>query len=490
MCVPVVADPERAGRCLDSLARSEGREQIEVVVMANGLLPEDRRILEERDDVVVVRSGTNLGFAGGNNRAAEVARGRYLLLLNDDSTVESDCVGRLVATAEHDRTIGAVGGRILSDDGTVQEAGSVLWNDGWATHVGAGLPGDTLRYFYVRDTDYCSANGLLVRKEAWDAVGGLEERYHPAYFEDADLCMKLRRSGYRIVHEPRARLTHLEGQSTSRRYRNFLLRRNRLRFLEAWGPELACLPDRPAVPDEVAIERAVCRARGSPPRVLLALGATTSENGGGLRAAAEQLAQRGWAVTVVPTPSTASPSLRTERLVDLGVDIRDDIEETLATVGTDFEAVVTTRTAALPHPVIRPDGSPPPAITVSSGGETGPPTISERVARVARRGPVSPRPSPVTSSFVDGEQAQRGSGVPGAAAGVGDLADGEATGALAERARQAERELRAVTAELEVKNEYIADLEGQVDALSARLHAFPQERIKIWVARRLRRAPQ
>ena len=91
----------------------------------------------------------------------------------------------------------------------------MLWSDGWVAHVGAGLPADSTAYQYVRYVDYVSANGLLVDRQAWDAVGGLDERYFPAYYEDVDLCLALWDHGYRVAYEPRARLRHLESQSTS-----------------------------------------------------------------------------------------------------------------------------------------------------------------------------------------------------------------------------------------------------------------------------------
>ena len=237
---------------------------------------------------------------GGTTWPPTTPSGRYLLLLNDDSTVVGGCVERLLATAEADPTIGAVGCRILSADGSVQEAGSVLWHDGWATHVGAGLPGDTDRFAYVRDVDYASANGLLVRTTAWEAVGGLDERYFPAYFEDADLCLTLRRHHYRVVYEPRARLIHLEGQSTSRRYRNFLLRHNRDLFVAKWKDELAARACRPACPMTSPSSGPSTGHGAHLPRVLVVGRRAGAEGDSSIEDVAEQLARQGWAVTLVP----------------------------------------------------------------------------------------------------------------------------------------------------------------------------------------------
>ena len=93
--------------------------------------------------------------------------GEYLVFLNDDSTIEPDFLEHLMATVESDPSIGAVGSRIALPDGTLQEAGSVIWNNGSTTHIGLGLPTDTKRFNYLRDADYVSANGFLIRRSAW-----------------------------------------------------------------------------------------------------------------------------------------------------------------------------------------------------------------------------------------------------------------------------------------------------------------------------------
>jgi GT2 family glycosyltransferase len=268
VCILVLDDTARALICLDSLRRPGAiPPRTELVVVANGTPHDQLDALMAHDDVVLVVNDVNLGFAGGCNQAASVARARLLIFLNDDSTVENGCIDALVRASSTDPSIGAVGARIVSGDGTLQEAGSVLWRDGSTTHVGDGLPPDSAAFQESRDVDYASANGLLVTRGAWDAVGGFDERFYPAYFEDVDLCLALAARGFRVRYEPQARVVHQGSQSTTGVYRLFLLIRNRQRLVEKWGGALERFDPRPqkdAGPKfEAAVRKAAIRAASS-----------------------------------------------------------------------------------------------------------------------------------------------------------------------------------------------------------------------------------
>jgi GT2 family glycosyltransferase len=271
VCILVLEQPDLAQRCLDSLRRPGGSPQgTEFVVVANGTPTDRLERLTSGDDVVLVVNHENLGFPQGCNQAASVAKAPILLFLNDDSTVDTYCVEALVGAVSADSSIGAVGARIVSLDGVLEEAGSVIWRDGSAAHVGKGLPSGSQAYLQQRDVDYSSANGLLIRRDVWDVVGGFDERYFPAYFEDVDLCLALAAHGYRVRYEPGARVFHRGSQSTSLIYREFLLSRNQRKLVEKWGRELDRFEPRPVKdsgPDfDAAMERAIRLAAtgGSP----------------------------------------------------------------------------------------------------------------------------------------------------------------------------------------------------------------------------------
>lgn len=283
VCVLVLADVGRIDACLDSV-RTATVLPVETVVVANGTPPSMLAGLAARDDIVLVRSPANLGFAGGNNLAARCSQGPHLVFLNDDSILAPKAIDHLVARAESDPAIGAVGCRILSTDGSLQEAGAVLWQDGTAALVGRGEPGAAGRYTEPRDVDYCSANGFLVERAAWDVVGGFDLGYHPAYYEDVELCLSLWEHGYRVVYEPSARLTHSESSSTTAPYKAFLLERHRRRLVDRWSTALSELEPQPLAERAAAIARAVARppagTRAVPPGTTTDDGSRMSGNRG------------------------------------------------------------------------------------------------------------------------------------------------------------------------------------------------------------------
>ncbi len=270
VCVLVLADVGRIGACLDSV-RAATVLPVETVVVANGTPPSVLAGLAARDDIVLIPSPANLGFAGGNDLAARCSQGAHLVFVNDDSVLAPEAIDHLVARAESDPAIGAVGCRVLSTDGSLQEAGSVLWKDGTAALVGRGEPGAAGRYTEPRDVDFCSANGFLVVRAAWDAVGGFDPCFNPAYYEDVDLCLALRERGYRVVYEPAARITHAESTSTTAPYKTFLIERHRRQLVDRWSTVLATLEPPPLAERAAAIARAVARppagTRAVPPDV-------------------------------------------------------------------------------------------------------------------------------------------------------------------------------------------------------------------------------
>lgn len=156
-------------------------------------------------------------FSALNNVAAREARGEYLCLLNNDvSMTDPDWLHHLVRQARRPE-VGAVGARLHYPDGTVQHAGVVLGVGGGAAHAHRGLPPGEPGYFHRADlpqfVSAVTAACLVVKRDKFLAVGGLDEEAFAVAFNDVDLCVRLNAAGWQSLYEPRAQLLHHESKS-------------------------------------------------------------------------------------------------------------------------------------------------------------------------------------------------------------------------------------------------------------------------------------
>ena len=297
-------------RCLASLARQPSDVPFETVVVLNGAVDEVVDLVRNRvTGARVVVSRVNLGFGGGANRAAAETSTEFLVFLNDDTEVAEGWLQPLLATADARPDAAILGSRTLNTRGHLLEAGALVWRNGSVWHLGRGLPATTPRYRYLRRVDYVSGSSLVVRRSAWDAVGGFDRTYFPGYYEDVDLCFAVARLGLCVLFEPRSIVRHNESSSLDQRYKEFVSGRNRRRFCSKWQPELGRLlpePDDMAAiaprAEEVdglpAVQASVLAARRLRRRALVAPFHSNNDDGAARRGV-EALAAGGWAVTTV-----------------------------------------------------------------------------------------------------------------------------------------------------------------------------------------------
>ncbi|WP_395698914.1 glycosyltransferase [Aquabacterium sp.] len=229
-------------QCLQALADSRGVD-FETLVVDNASSDRVPQLLERVSGARLLPQRENLGFLRAVNLAAAEARGEYLLLLNNDALVEPDTLAHAVARLDGDPRIGAVGGPILLWDGRLQEAGSIIWRDGSCLGYGRGESPDAGPYRFLREVDYCSGAFLLLRRERFASMGGFDDAYAPAYYEESDLCARLWEAGQAVVFDPKVRIRHFEFASDDGQGRAIALQaRNRLRFAEKHPAFLAARP--------------------------------------------------------------------------------------------------------------------------------------------------------------------------------------------------------------------------------------------------------
>jgi GT2 family glycosyltransferase len=198
-------------RCLRSLAREAERGvAVEIVIIDNGSTDRTQELTARVRGVTTIRHGHNAGYLAACNEAAALARGRHLLLVNSDVVVREGALAAAVARLDSAPDIAAVGGRLVLPSGRLQEAGGIVWADGTTTGYGRGKRPDAAAFTHRRDVDYCSAAFLLTRRDVWQRLGGFAEVFTPAYYEDADYCLRLWAAGWRVVYEPTVIADHHE----------------------------------------------------------------------------------------------------------------------------------------------------------------------------------------------------------------------------------------------------------------------------------------
>jgi len=235
--IPTYNKAEYLYQCLESIVAHTDLP-FEVIIADDASRDATPRLLEKVQHATLLRNEANLDFIRTCNAGARLAKGRYLLFLNNDVTVTPRWLSTLVATMETYPNCGAVHGKLIRPDGTLQEAGSIVWRDGSA--LGYGRDDDPSRpeYCYLREVDYGSGACLLVRAELFQKLGGFDELYLPAYYEDADLCFGVRRLGYKVVFQPDVSVVHYEYGTRSFERAEALCQANQPRFAEKWAGEL------------------------------------------------------------------------------------------------------------------------------------------------------------------------------------------------------------------------------------------------------------
>ena len=220
--------------CLRDLLASTG-VRLSVCVVDTASTDGSAALVESRfRDVALIRCDRNLGFAGGANLGIRASSASAVIILNPDVTVQPSTLAVLENALAEDPGAAVAGAKLLYPDGkTIQHAGGTLsYPLALADHIGYRQE-DRGQFDEPREVDFVTGAAIALRRTAVERIGGFDEGFYPGYFEDADLCLRMRRAGYRVLYVPRAAAIHHESVTTGRNslpYYHFY-HRNRIRFV-------------------------------------------------------------------------------------------------------------------------------------------------------------------------------------------------------------------------------------------------------------------
>jgi hypothetical protein len=246
--------------CLRSIAANCAVDS-EVVIVDNASSDETPQLLDRLQGARITRNPDNRHFLAAANQGAHECRGDYLLLLNNDAQLLPGAVQAALQTLRSSPDIGAVGGRIILLDGSLQEAGSIVWRDGSCAGYGRGDEPFAPMYSFRRDVDYCSGAFLLTPRKVWNDLGGFDHSFEPAYYEETDYCMRLG--------------SMVSAWCTSRMQRSFTMS---LRVRNPWQAPSACRCETKSILRN-AIRKPSCSMRIRPRMRCFARGQGTQRNG-------------------------------------------------------------------------------------------------------------------------------------------------------------------------------------------------------------------
>jgi GT2 family glycosyltransferase len=211
--IPVHNHIETTLSLLHKLRLNTDTTKFEIIIIDDASTDSTKEILTKIRGVKVVTQTINVGYLLATNSAIKFCEGKHICLLNNDTLPESGWLDSLVRTMNSDDQIAIAGSMLLSSDGKVAEVGSQIfqnrqiWNLGrWATR------GNEL-FSFTREVDYCSAAAILVDGSFFRSLGGFDERYVPAYYEDTDLATTAWSQGRKVVYVHDSVVKHIEGVS-------------------------------------------------------------------------------------------------------------------------------------------------------------------------------------------------------------------------------------------------------------------------------------
>jgi len=239
--IPVYGKIDYTYRCLKSVYEIPINFSYEIIVVDDCSKDNSFEVLSQIEGIRLAKNKQNFGFIRSCNKGASLARGKYIVFLNNDTQVLPHWLDELVKTFEAHPEAGLVGSKLIYPSEKLQEAGGIIWSDGTGWNYGRNQDPKLPEFNYLREVDYCSGASIMIPKIIFDELQGFDEQYIPAYYEDTDLAFAIRSMGKKVFYQPLSQVIHFEGITSgtdinqgTKAYQEI----NRQKFVSKWNQVL------------------------------------------------------------------------------------------------------------------------------------------------------------------------------------------------------------------------------------------------------------
>ena len=208
--IPVYGSFELLNQCLKSIYRS-GLKNYEIICVDDGHPSNTSYDYDIYENIIVVRNNENQGFSLTCNNGIKRAKSDYILLLNSDTLITDGAVESGLLKLKSNSNIALVGSKLLNIDGSLQEAGGVIWSDSRVENFMRSKPIKIPMVEFDRVAGYVSGASMFANKAIWNKLGGFDNKFTPAYYEDTDICVRARSKGYKVYYCHDSEIIHAEG---------------------------------------------------------------------------------------------------------------------------------------------------------------------------------------------------------------------------------------------------------------------------------------
>ncbi len=263
--IPVYNQFKHTYNCLKSLKELTDTTSFEIIVVDDYSSDQTSTLIKNISGITYQRQKQNGGFIESCNTGAKLAKGQYLMFLNNDTVVYDNWLDALLEVFDNYPDAGLVGSKLVYPTNQLQEAGGIIFSDASGWNYGRMGNPDEPWYNHVREVDYCSGASILIENKLFIELGYFDERFKPAYYEDVDLAFMVRKIGKKTYYQPASMITHFEGISAGTDLTQGMKKYqvdNQIKFKDKWLKQLKSQP-------QPGSDIELCRINAQPKRILI-----------------------------------------------------------------------------------------------------------------------------------------------------------------------------------------------------------------------------